>query len=65
MKRAVSVITTILEKWTRGCHTKLAPTLNKDKFGTVKTNRMGLETLDEENDWRRYDVRNSTIVNRA
>lgn len=67
MKRAVSVITTnTLKSEQEAVTPKLAPTLNKDKFGTVKINRMGLETLDErEMTEEDMTIRNSTIVNRS
>ncbi|SGZ41160.1 uncharacterized protein HGUI_03360 [Hanseniaspora guilliermondii] len=63
MKRAVSVITTNTLK---NEQEETTPTLKKDTFGTVKINRLGLETLDErEITEEDMTIRNSTIVNRS
>lgn len=63
MKRAVSVITTNTLKSEQEENT---PKLKKDTFGTVKINRLGLETLDErEITEEDMTIRNSTIVNRS
>lgn len=63
MKRAVSVITTNTLKSEQEKNT---PKLKKDTFGTVKINRLGLETLDErEITEEDMTIRNSTIVNRS
>lgn len=63
MKRAVSVITTNTLKSEQEENTS---TLKKDTFGTVKINKLGLETLDErEITEEDMTIRNSTIVNRS